>query len=91
MIINQTAVFEKLRKKLHVNQDEALDNAVRKIAENPKIGELKKGDLHDIRVYKFNMVNHQMLLAYVDTKKEIFLVYFGPHENFYRDLKKNLK
>ena len=91
MNVSQTAIFERLRKKLHVNQNAALDRAVRKISENPKIGELKKGDLNDVRVYKFNMINHQMLLAYIETRHEIILIYFGSHENFYRDLKKNVK
>lgn len=91
MIIYQTAIFEKRKKKLHVNQVEILDNAVRKIAENPKIGGLKKGDLFGIRVYKFDVLNQQMLLAYAESKKEITLIFFGSHENFYRDLKKNLK
>jgi len=64
---------------------------VHKIAENPKIGELKKGDLSGVRVYKFDLLNQQMLLAYVELKKEITLIFFGSHENFYRDLKKSLK
>lgn len=91
MIIHQTTVFEKLKKKLHVNQIEVLDNIVHKIAENPKIGELKKGDLAGVRVYKFDLLHQKTLLAYVEVKKEITLIFFGSHENFYRDLKKSLK
>lgn len=91
MIIHQTTVFEKLKKKLHANQIEVFDSMVLKIAENPKIGELKKGDLSGVRVYKFNLLSQQMLLAYVELKKEITLIFFGSHENFYRDLKKSLK
>jgi hypothetical protein len=77
LIIYQTAIFEKRKKKLHVNQVAILDNAVRKIAENPKMGGLKKGDLFGIRVYKFDLLNQQMLLAYAESKKEITLIFFA--------------
>ena len=70
-------------------QKAALDEAIKAIAENPALGESKVGDLVGIHVYKFRMTNQQCLLAYrildEDTMK---LLMVGPHENFYRDLKR---
>jgi hypothetical protein len=54
------------------------------------IGIQKSGDLSDVRVYKFNMVNQLTLIAYSfdDHALVLKLILFGTHENFYRDLKK---
>ena len=84
-----TPTFERVVKKLHRLQKAALDEAVRAIAQNPELGELKVGDLAEVRVFKFRMDSLQCLLAYrvldADTLK---LLMVGPHENFYRDLKR---
>ncbi|MCL2293339.1 MAG: type II toxin-antitoxin system RelE/ParE family toxin [Spirochaetes bacterium] len=81
--------FEKTVKKLHVNEKKDLDKAVKTIIENPHAGDLKKGDLHGIRVFKFKMKNQLTLLAYRhnETKKIFEVLALGSHENFYRDLK----
>jgi mRNA-degrading endonuclease RelE of RelBE toxin-antitoxin system len=84
--------FLRALKRLRKNEKKDLDDVVRAIAENINIGELKKGDLNGIRVYKFHMVNQLALLAYEynDIKDELILLAFGSHENFYRDLKKKV-
>jgi len=89
MEILQTPTFVRQIKKLHKNQKKDLDNAIKKIVEDPSIGNLKKGDLAGIQVYKFNMVNQLTLLAYEVNEDQIHLVLLalGTHENFYRDLK----
>lgn len=89
MKLVQTRNFLKSVKKLHKNQKEALYTAVREIMRDPAIGEMKTGDLAELRVYKFRMVNQLTLLAYTYEDKTITLTLlaFGPHENFYRDLK----
>ena len=89
MIIRQTNLFEKAYKKLHKNQLKDANEAIRKIIDNPLIGDLKKGDLSDVRVYKFKMVNQLTLIAYTYENTEIILTFLaiGSHENFYRDLK----
>jgi len=78
--------------RLHKNEKKDLDDAVRTVAKNTSIGELKKGDLNGVRVYKFHMVNKLALLAYEynEEKDELTLLAFGSHENFYRDLKKKI-
>lgn len=88
MKIEQTLNFKKSAKKLHPNQRKDLDAAVREINQNPFIGEQKKGDLSDVRVYKFKMNKFLTLLAYSfdESSLKITLLKLGSHENFYRDL-----
>ena len=90
MQIVQFSAFKKVVKKLHTNAKQDLDNAIKELMQNPLIGELKKGDLNGIRVYKFKMVNQLTLLAYMfdETNENLTLLALGSHENFYRDLKK---
>ncbi len=79
-------------KKLHENQKAELDKAIKTIIDDPKIGELKTGDLAGISVHKFKMINQLTLLAYhfEDQTITLTLLAFGSHENFYRDLKKSI-
>lgn len=84
----QTPLFSKIKKKLKKNQIKDLDNAIREIIKNPEIGEQKKGDLADVWVYKFRMVDRENLLAYQWDEKTRTLISLGVHENFYRDIKK---
>lgn len=90
MVIFQTKIFGKQKKKFYANQISALDKAVKEIVANPTLGDLKRGDLQGIRVYKFKIVNQEYLLAYTASKDQISLLATGTHENFYRDLKKTL-
>ncbi|MDO8959096.1 MAG: type II toxin-antitoxin system RelE/ParE family toxin [Rhodocyclaceae bacterium] len=84
-----TPSFVRATKKLHRPQKNDLDAAVRAISVDPASGEAKLGDLAGVRVYKFRLSNQLCLLAYrvIDTES-IKLLTFGPHENFYRDLKR---
>ena len=84
----QTPLFSKIKKKLKKNQIKDLDNAVREIIKNPELGEQKKGDLANVWVYKFRMVDRENLLAYQWDEKTRTLISLGVHENFYRDIKK---
>jgi mRNA-degrading endonuclease RelE of RelBE toxin-antitoxin system len=88
--IVMTAQFKKAVKKLHANQKADLDAAVRAVAEEPDLGEMKTGDLAGVQVYKFKMVGQMVLMAYVyqDAILTLTLLALGPHENFYRDLKR---
>ena len=90
MNIVQTRIFSKAVKKLHKNQKQDLDEAVKAIMNDPSLGEMKVGDLVGIRVYKFKMVKQLTLLAYTfeDDIITLTLLALGSHENFYRDLKK---
>lgn len=55
-----------------------------------RCGEEKKGDLAGVHVYKFRVQDQQFLVAYEFDKDNLSLLALGVHENFYRDLKKNL-
>lgn len=90
--ILQTPTFKKAAKKLHKNQKADLDQAVRELMDNPQLGEQKKGDLLFLRVYKFKMVKQLTLLgySYEDGTVTLELLTFGSHENFYRDIKREL-
>ncbi|WP_130537531.1 type II toxin-antitoxin system RelE/ParE family toxin [Thiomicrorhabdus indica] len=89
MKIQQTRRFEKAVKKLHPNQKRELDKAIKALIKQPELGELKKGDLVGVRVYKFKMQNQLTLLAYriMDDIPCLLMLSQGSHENFYRDLK----
>ncbi|MBP6999795.1 MAG: type II toxin-antitoxin system RelE/ParE family toxin [Tepidiphilus sp.] len=89
MRILVTPTFERTVKKLRKPQKAALDEAVRTIASLPEAGETKVGDLAGVRVYKFRMGSLLCLLAYrVLDENTLKLLMVGPHENFYRDLKR---
>ncbi|MFT5396725.1 MAG: mRNA interferase RelE/StbE [Gammaproteobacteria bacterium] len=88
MQIEQKPTFRRAYRKLHLNQRAAVDNAVRVIIESPDLGEVIKGDLSGVSVYKFDCVNQQYLLAYEWEEGSRLLIALGPHENFYRDLKR---
>lgn len=90
MIVQQTNTFKKCVKKLHPTQKKELDTAIKEIMNSPRLGEIKIGDLTGVRVYKFKMNKQLCLLAYmhIEAQETITLLLFGPHENFYRDLKK---
>jgi mRNA-degrading endonuclease RelE of RelBE toxin-antitoxin system len=90
MKIIQSPSFGRSIKKLHPQQKKSLDKAVKAIAEDPSIGEAKVGDLAGISIYKFKVDNLEWLLAFrIVAKQEIKLLVVGPHENFYRDLKRS--
>jgi len=90
MEVVQTPTFIRQSKKLHKNQKKVLDDAVRTIMKDPSIGEMKKGDLSGIQVFKFRMTKQLTLLAYEVFQEQLKLVLLalGTHENFYRDLKR---
>lgn len=86
--IKQMPGFKKAYKKLPEEYRLIVNEAIRQIMINPKIGEEKKGDLSGVYVYKFKINQQQMLLAYEWDEIQRLLLALGVHENFYRDLKK---
>jgi mRNA-degrading endonuclease RelE of RelBE toxin-antitoxin system len=91
MKIYQSRIFENKVKKFSKKEKELLDGEIKKIAENPLIGEEKKGDLRGVYVYKFKIKSLLYLLAYRMIKSDLELIMIGPHENYYRYLKSYLK
>jgi hypothetical protein len=87
----QTRRFARVYKKLtNATLIADTDAAVATVADNPDIGECKKGDLAQLWVYKFRSQGQLYLLGYTreDEVRLIYLEALGPHENFYRDLKR---
>jgi mRNA interferase RelE/StbE len=86
----RTRRFTRSAKRTHPNVAQATHEAIAVLAEDPKLGDEKKSDLEFFSVYKFQVLDVQYLLAYLvnEEVKEIVLIAVGPHENFYRDLKR---
>ena len=67
-----------------------IDEQVKKIIDNPEIGNLKRGELRVVRVHKFKYGNGTFLISYEATDDFLYLYTIGSHENFYKNLKKYL-
>ncbi|MEN8141912.1 MAG: type II toxin-antitoxin system RelE/ParE family toxin [Thermodesulfobacteriota bacterium] len=91
MKIYQSRSFANKVKKLTKPQKIALDNEIKKIIGDPEIGVEKKGDLRGIFVHKFKIQANKYLLSYRFSQSSLELIMLGPHENYYRELKKHLK
>ena len=62
---------------------------MRVIASQPDADETKVGELTGVKVYKCRMGNLLCLLGYrLLDQNTLKLLMVGPHENFYRDLKR---
>lgn len=89
--VQQTRRFARVYKKLtNATLIADTDVAVATVADNPDTGERKKGDLADLWVHKFRSQGQLYLLGYTsdDEVRLVYLEALGPHENFYRDLKR---
>jgi len=86
----QTRRFARQYKRLHDKTAADVDTAVAAVQATPEVGERKKGDLAALRVYKFRSGGTLYLLGYTldEGIRLIYLEAVGPHENFYRDLKR---
>jgi mRNA interferase RelE/StbE len=91
MKIIQSRSFEQKIKKFGKAQKLILDEQVKLIIDNPFIGTEKKGDLKEVFVHKFKFKTTQYLLAYRFNKDTLELIMIGPHQNYYRNLKKYIK
>ena len=68
-----------------------IEDEVEKIAANPDLGEAKKGNLSGYRVHKFSYKKQNLFIACATQNADIIFFKIGPHENFYRELKKYIK
>lgn len=89
--LQQTRRFARAYKKLHDNVAADVDAATEVVAADPTVGERKKGDLAQLLVYKFRSQGQLYLLGYAvdDAVRLVYLEAVGPHENFYRDLRRS--
>jgi len=91
MRILQSRSFAKKTKRITKKQKTILDKQVKRIVDNPDIGQEKKGDLRGVYIHKFKIESIQYLLSYRFDKDNLELIMLGPHENYYRNLKTYLK
>ncbi len=59
--IIQSPIFAKQKKKLHKQEIQDIDNAVKTVFQDPAAGDLKTGDLQGVQVYKFKSKKQQKL------------------------------
>lgn len=83
--------FRKFVKKQTRSFQLVIEDEVEEIMISPDMGETKKGDLTEFRVHKFSYGKQKLLIAYRFLEAKIVFFMIGPHENFYRDLKKYLR
>ena len=91
MKVLQSKSFARKVKKFNKQGKRRLDIQIRKIIDNPTIGSEKRGDLRGVFVHTFKISSLQYLLEYRFVDENFELIMIGPHENYYRDLKKHLK
>lgn len=89
ILVTPSSNFTKQFKKLQPNEQIFIDQAIFDISNSPAIGKSKVNDLTGIHVYKFRAVGRMLLIGYVFLAEDwIQVIKVGPHENFYRDLKR---
>jgi len=89
--ILQSGLFKKKTRRFGEKEKRILDSQIRKILNDPSIGQKKRGDLKDVFVYKSKIHATQYLLSYRVVEDHLGLITIGPHENYYRDLSNYLK
>ena len=75
-------------KKFNQARKIVLVGQIKLIIENPTIGTEKKGDLSKVYVHRFKIKTIEYLIAYRYNEALLELIMIGPHQNYYRDLKK---
>ena len=85
--VKQIPLFKRTLKKLHKKDKLALNAEIKNLLKKPSTGELKKGDLAGVRVYKFKIAKNLYLLSYLYENNVLTLLSFGSHKNYYKNLK----
>lgn len=83
-----------LKKLKDKNLKKLFEDAIKNIAENPQVGQVKTGDLNGIYAYGFNYNKISYRIAYKvevnDDGTLTIIIMAGVHENFYKKLKEYL-
>lgn len=91
MIFFYKSAFRKFVKKQPRPFQLVIEDETEKISKDSEIGEAKKGDLSEFRVYKFMFKKKKYLIAYKVQDNEIIFYMIDTHENFYRELKRYIR
>ncbi len=73
--------FDRQFKKLYPKEQGLIRTEIKKIVNNPLVGELKKGVLSYIRVHKFKIHHQLYLLAYEQAKKKKIIYCQAPESS----------
>jgi len=85
MKILETAKFSRLRKRIReVHEREALYDAVQAIMDDPAAGKYLKGELRDLRAYKYTVKGQSRRLIYKLEDGTLILFSFGPRGDVYK-------
>ncbi len=91
MRIIQSRSFERKVKRFSKQEKRILDRQIKKVLDNPTIGQEKKGDLRGVFIHQLKIQTIQYLVSYRFVGNDLELIMIGPHENYYRDLKTYIK
>ncbi|MBI3753235.1 MAG: type II toxin-antitoxin system RelE/ParE family toxin [Deltaproteobacteria bacterium] len=85
MKVYETSKFKRLREKLRSDlEKEALNKAIREIAENPFDSKKLKGEFKDLRRHKYSAQGQERRLIFKAEGNTIYLLSFGPREGIYK-------
>jgi mRNA-degrading endonuclease RelE of RelBE toxin-antitoxin system len=85
MRLLETSKFQKLRKKLKEDEErKALREAVLHILGNPESGKKLKGELRDLRSFRYSVRGQARRLIYKHGKEVVVLFSFGPRQGIYK-------
>ena len=79
-------------KKFYPKEQEIIKQEIKKVLEDPAVGEVKRDPLAQVQVHKFKIHHQLYLLAYeADAKSKVVYLYaLATHEKFYEALKRYL-
>jgi hypothetical protein len=69
-----------------MNHKVVLDQIIKKIEENPAIGQEQKGDLKGVYIYQFNINETKYLMSYRVKETTIEIITFGPRKKYFRTI-----
>jgi mRNA-degrading endonuclease RelE of RelBE toxin-antitoxin system len=85
MRLLETSKFQKLRKKLKdEGERNALKQAVLQVLEDPAAGKKLKGELRELRAFRFAVRGQACRLIYKYDKDAVVLFSFGPRQGIYK-------
>ncbi len=84
MKIFETSKFKKQRKKLkEQSEKEALKEAIIEIAKSPYLSKKLKGELRNLRSFKYFVKGQEQRLIYKYEKGNLYVLSFGPREGIH--------
>lgn len=85
MKIYETQKFKRLRKKLQSDTEKrALKDAIVEVIKNPLACKKLKGELKDMRKYKYTVGGQERRLIFKVEGDALYFLSFGPREGIYK-------